>query len=117
MKALMTHKPINKYPDYTKRFEIYTDASNYQFNAAIIQDGSPIAYWSKKLTNTQRNYTITEKELLAIVVCMKEYLKILQGGVVCVFTDHKNLTFNTLFIQWVLRWTVGEYLWMNLTYH
>ena len=75
MKALMTHECINKHPDYTKPFEIYTDASDYQLGAAKIQDGSPIAYWSKKLTNTQRNYTTTKKELLAIVMCLKEYRK------------------------------------------
>ena len=76
-KALMTQECINKYPDYTKLFEIYTDASDYQLGAAIIQDGSPIAYWSKKLTDTQRNYTTTEKELLAVVMCLKEYREIL----------------------------------------
>ena len=42
-------------------------------------------YQSKKLIDTQHNYTSTEKELLAIVMCLKEYQKILQGGAVCVY--------------------------------
>ena len=96
MKALMASDCINSYPDYTKTFHIYTDASDYQLGAAIIQEGKPIAYYSKKLTDTQRNYTTTEKELLDVVMCLHEYRKILQGGVVCVCTDHKNLIFNTL---------------------
>ena len=102
MKALMASECINKYPVYTKPFHIYTEASDYQLGAAIIQDGEPIAYWSRKLTDTQRNYTTTETELLAIVMCLKEYQKILQGGVVHVYTNHKNLMFNTLSVQRVL---------------
>ena len=39
-------------------------------------------------------------------MCLKEYQKILQGGVVRVYIDHKNLTFNTLSIQQVLRWRI-----------
>ena len=39
-------------------------------------------------------------------MCLKEYCKILQGGVVRVYTDHKNLTFNTLSVQQVLCWRI-----------
>ena len=106
MKAILCADALNAYPDYSIPFHIYTDASDYQLGSAIIQNNRPIAYYSKKLTDTQRNYTTTEKELLAIVYCLKEYCKILQGGVVRVYTDHKNLTFNTLSVQRVLRWRI-----------
>ena len=36
MKALMAANCINKYPNYTKTFHIYTNASDYQLGAAII---------------------------------------------------------------------------------
>ena len=51
------------------------------------------------LNKAQHNYTTTEKELLAIVLCLKEYRKIIYGAVMNVYTNHKNLTFNTFSIQ------------------
>ena len=93
-------------PRYTKTFHIYTDMSDYQLGAAIMQDGEAIAYYNKKLIDTQCNYTTTKKELFAIVMCLKDYCKILQGRVVCVYTNHKNLIFNTLSVQRMLRWRI-----------
>ena len=46
LKSVMVADCLNAYLDYDKPFEIYTDASNYQLGAAIIQDKRPIAYWS-----------------------------------------------------------------------
>ena len=81
------------------------DTSDYQLGAEIIQNKRPIAYWSRLLQPTQQKYTRTEKELLAIILCLKEYEKILYGArEIKVFTDHKNLTFNTLSVKRVLRW-------------
>ena len=76
MKTIMVSNYINVYPDHNEKFHIYTDASKYQLGAAIIQKGRPIAYWSKKLDDSQiKTYTTTEKELLSIVLCLnfKEY--------------------------------------------
>ena len=105
LKSIMAADCLNAYPDYNVPFEIYTDASDYQLGAAIIQNGRPVAYWSRSLQPTQQKYTTTEKELLAIILCLKEYEKILYGAKqIKVFTDHKNLTFNTLSVKRVLRW-------------
>ena len=96
---------LNAYPDYNQPFEIYTNASNYQLGAVIIQNKRPIAYWSRLLQPMLMKYTTTEKELLAIILCLKEYEKILYGAKeIKVFTDHKNLTFNTLSVKRGLRW-------------
>ena len=104
MKAIITADAMNAFPDYTIPFEVYTDASDFQLGAAIIQRQKPIAYYSKKLTTAQQNYTTTEKELLAIVTTLKYYQKMLMGSKIIVYTDHKNLTFRTFSVQRILHW-------------
>jgi len=81
-----------RYPDFSKVFEIYTDASAYQLGAVITQDNRPLAFFSRKLTDMQRKYSVTEIELLAIVETLKEFKGMLWGQDIKVFTDHKNLT-------------------------
>jgi hypothetical protein len=61
------------YPDHSKIFEIHTDASNKQLGAMITQDNRPIAFFSWKLSDTQRKYSVTKIELLAIVETLKEF--------------------------------------------
>ena len=61
------------YPDFSKKFVIYTDASNRQLGAVITQDNRPIAFFSRKLNSAQQKYSIAELELLLIVETLKEF--------------------------------------------
>ena len=62
-------------------------------------------------------YTTTEKELLAIVLCLNEYKRILYGAKIEIYTDHKNLTFKTLSIKRILCWrTYIDQYDVNLCY-
>ncbi len=69
------------YPDsdYSKVFEIYTEASRKQLGAVITQDKRPIAFFSWKLSNMQSKYSVTEIKLLAIVETLKEFKGMLWG--------------------------------------
>ena len=91
MKAIITADAMNAFPDYSKPFQIYTDASDYQLGAAMIQNEKPIAYYGKKLTSAQQNYTTTKKELLAIVMTLTTYKIMLIGSWLVVCKDHKIL--------------------------
>ena len=106
IKKIIAKEVLLAYPDFSKKITIYTDASDLQLGAVIMQEGKPLAFYSRKLTKTQVNYTTTEKELLSIVETLKEFRNILLGYEIEVFTDHKNLTYETTesASQRVQRW-------------
>ena len=96
------------YPDFTKEFLIYTDASSRQLGSVIVQNNRPLAFFSRKLTKAQMNYTVTELELLSIVETLKEFRTILLGQKIKVMTDHKNLVYDSIKMtsQRALRWRI-----------
>ena len=100
MKAIITANVMNAFPDYSLPFHVYTDASDFQLR----QNHKPLAYYSKKLTPAQKKYTTTKKELLAIVMTLITYQKLLYGSKIYLYTDHKNLTFKNFSVQCILHW-------------
>jgi hypothetical protein len=108
--VILARSVLLSFPDYKREFYIYTDAPNYQMGSVILQKkdnrtwSGPIAYFSKKLSNTQRKYTVMEQELLSIVETLKTFRRMLLGQVIIIHTDHKNLTFGKFASDQVARW-------------
>jgi hypothetical protein len=104
IKKVISTEVLLAYPDHNKPFDIHTDASKFQIASEISQNNKPIAYFSRKLNETQKNYTTEEQELLAIVETLKEYRSMLLGAEINIYTDHDNLTYEKFRSQRVLRW-------------
>ena len=104
MKLVMSRQTLIVYPDFSKPFHIFTDCSKLQLGAVIMQDGKPVAFYSRKLNPAQTRYTTTERELLSIVETLKEFRNILLGQQIIVHTDHENLTYKNFNSDRVMRW-------------
>lgn len=81
-------------PDYSKPFELTTDASNYALGAVLSQNNQPIMFISRTLNETEQNYATNEKEALAIVWSLQHLRNYIYGFAnLTIYTDHQPLTF------------------------
>ena len=95
-KVELTSNALLVYYDVERKLTLSCDASNYGVGAVIchiMDDGSerPIAYASRTLTKSEKNYAQIEKEALAIVFGIKRFHKYLLGRRFTLITDHKPL--------------------------
>ena len=96
LKSRLVAPPILAYPNFQLQFLLYTDASDSAIGAVLsqMQEGQErvIAYWSRKLQKTERNYSTTEREALAVVSALKEFYPYVYGFSCRLITDHNPLT-------------------------
>ena len=89
---MITQAPVLHYYDVNDDVTIECDSSEVGMGAVITQKGHPVAYASRALTQTERNYAQIEKECLAIVFATEKFQQYIIGkNDVTVITDHKPL--------------------------
>jgi len=100
LKRIFTSKPVLAAPDLNKEFRVEADASNYVTGGVLSIKCSDekwrlVAFISKSLSDTERNYEIHDKEMLVVVRCLEAWRHFLEGMVVKfeIWTDHKNLEY------------------------
>ena len=91
VKQLITREPVLRYFDNAKEVTLQCDASESGLGATIMQEGQPVAFSSRALTSTERNYAQIEKELLSIVHGCTRFDQYVYGREITVQTDHKPL--------------------------
>jgi hypothetical protein len=89
IKDILAQDTMLTYPQFDKPFIIYTNASEKQIRGVVTQDDKPLGFFSKKLTDTQHQYPVTEQELLAIVEMLKYFKDMLLGHAITVKTDQE----------------------------
>ena len=67
-------------PDFTKSFEVITDASDFALGAILLQEGKAVAYESRVLNGAERNYHTTDRELLAVLHALEVWRCYLEGS-------------------------------------
>jgi hypothetical protein len=110
LKSRLIKAPILPCPDYSKPLVLQTDASFSGLGAVLTQTvevaEKVIAYASRSLTDTEKKFSVTEKELLAIVWAIRKFRPYLQGYHFTVVTDQFALKWLNKSSE--SRWQIGQ---------
>ena len=89
----LTSAPILTFPDITRSFDIYCDASRSGLGCVLMQDGKVVSYASKQLRKHEVNYPTHDLEFAAVVHALKIWRHYLIGHRCEIYTDHKSLKY------------------------
>ncbi|KAJ8870259.1 hypothetical protein PR048_029280 [Dryococelus australis] len=97
LKAIYLDEHVIYHPVRGKEFLLYMDASDYALGCRLAQFdsnevGKTVAMASRTMSPAERNYTVTEKEALAIIWALNKFRDILFGEKMKLLTDHQALT-------------------------
>ena len=91
VKRLVSQAPVLSYYQPDRPLSIQCDASQKGLGAALLQNGRPIAYASRSLTDTEQSYAQIAKEMLAFLFSLEKFNQYTFGRHVRVSSDHKPL--------------------------
>jgi len=80
-------------PNFDKDFEIHFDAFDFVIEGVLVQNGRPVAFESKKLNETEQRWPTHEKEMCAIIHCLKTWGHYIGSKYVVVWTDNVTLKY------------------------
>ena len=91
LKQIITEAPVLAYYDPEKDNVIQSDASQRGLGCVLMQDGKPVCYASRSLSDTESRYSNIERELLAACWSLERFNHYVFGKQVLIETDHKPL--------------------------
>ena len=92
IKTALTSVPCLKLPDPDEPFTVITDASGIGVGGILMQQGRPVAFEGRKLTDTEKKWSATEQEMLGVVYHLDKWRCYLEGVHFTVVTDHQPNT-------------------------
>lgn len=93
MKLALCSAPVLALTDFTKEFTVEADACSQGMGVVLMQQGRPIAYFSKGFSNKHLGLSIYEKEYLSIIHAVDKWRSYLLGKHFVIQTDHQSLKF------------------------
>ena len=91
VKDLICKAPVLRYFDPAIELTLQCDASESGLGYALLQQGQPVAFGARGMTQTERKYAQIEKEMLAIVCGCENFDQFIYGHKITIETDHKPL--------------------------
>ncbi|XP_019191750.1 PREDICTED: uncharacterized protein LOC109186281 [Ipomoea nil] len=93
LKQALCGAPVLTLPDFEKSFVVEADACYKGMGAVLMQEGKPVAYFSKGFGTKHLGLSIYEKEYLSIINAVDKWRSYLMGRPFTIKTDHQSLKF------------------------